>query len=444
VNGQKLIDDTLGGGIRGRFKIFYEPAWLGLVVIFLILTLPLVLSSHGGYDFDELNFHLPAIRAIGQKWPALSLQDNALSATAPGYHWFLAGLSLVFGGDVLTVRIENLIVSLVGLAILYGWLRRRFSANDAVLIIGPLAASNFYIKSASWVVTDNPALILVTVSLMAALNPKPGYSGAIIAGATGGLATFTRQLHAWIVAPILFNVLIFSGPKNPLHPTLRREFIGWAVAALIPLTVLAFLYFAWGGFVPKRWQEVHYGLSTVSLAYLLSVMALFGGFAYPYHQRARGLKATSLIWLIALIVGGGTAILMPTTYDYAGGHWGGYIWELARRLPAPFDRSIVFIGLAPLGAFFIICFFLNIYRAGQYHCAITWLIAFCAWSATAAVNRQIFQRYFEPMGIVFMIFAIGLSSMNGLGATQRKLLAILSFIQIVITLTTAWYSTLAS
>src|SRR5262249_50032494 len=155
---------------------------------------------------------------------------------------FLAGLSQIFGTDVTTLRIENLLVSLVGLMVLYGWLRQRMAPLDAALLVAPLATSNFYVKSASWVLTDNASLILVTLTLLLVMNPRAGYKNAIAAGVFGGVATFARQLHAWIAVPILCNAFKIVEPLNLSHIRIRKLFPIWILAACIPLIVLGILH----------------------------------------------------------------------------------------------------------------------------------------------------------------------------------------------------------
>jgi hypothetical protein len=248
--------------------------WLALVVaIFALLTLPLLVQPSGGYDFDEQTYHLPAIRQIATHWPSLSIAEDSLSATAPGYHWILAGLSLLVGSDLLTLRLLNFAVSLAGLTVLFFWLAQRRGGAEAALLLLPLACSNFYVKSAAWIVTDNPALAFSTAVLLLVLSPSRSTGTAAAGGVFAVLATMTRQMHAWLALPMALRAWIGQGRPGWGRPDLR-----WIAAAAMPLMCIGWLFVAWGGLVPAQWRAVNEQFSAASAAYLFSMVGWFGIF----------------------------------------------------------------------------------------------------------------------------------------------------------------------
>src|SRR5947209_5795284 len=153
-------------------QVCRQPTWWCVAVLFLVLTVPLSLSSKTDFDYvrDETPYSIRSVRQISENWPFLNVQEQSLSPSAPGYYWFLAGVSKIIGYDVLALRMVNLSISLMGLMILFEWLHRRVAALDAALLIAPLAASNFYVKCAAWVYPENPATILAMLTVLLTLD----------------------------------------------------------------------------------------------------------------------------------------------------------------------------------------------------------------------------------------------------------------------------------
>jgi hypothetical protein len=214
----------------------------------------------------------------------------------------------------------------------------------------------------------------------------------------------------------------------------------WAAASCFPILIVAGLYSAWGGIVPPQWNRLYVGsISPVPIAYILSITTLLGSFYYALYPGAVAIR--SALWVPALALGVGLAASAPTTYGRIFGHWGGYLWELVRILPAPLDRSIVFMLLAPIGVVLVIGFYRGIRAMGHHQQALTWLISILAWSASFLPNRLIYQRYYEPMILIFCALAVAMSATIKLGNGQRLLLLALTVIQVAITFATAWWRT---
>ncbi|HWA87034.1 MAG TPA: hypothetical protein VG710_12470, partial [Opitutus sp.] len=130
-----------------------KAAFVLWALVFALLCWPLIFLSHpSNYEGDEKEYYLPAIEAMRAHWPQMDLRADSLSATAPGYAYVLATASRVVGDSVLAMRMLNWVVSLAVLFLL--WLVLQDTrCRPLTLALAPLALSNFFIKSASWVVT---------------------------------------------------------------------------------------------------------------------------------------------------------------------------------------------------------------------------------------------------------------------------------------------------
>lgn len=374
-----------------------------LALLFAIVCAPLVLSTRDtNYATDERNWHLPAVRQIRAHWPALDLRGDSLSATAPGYHYFLATTSLVTGTSRVALRATTWAVSLILLFLLW----RLFPAERgtlAMVALLPLALSNFFVKSASWIVTDNPGLLGASVVLIALLFGR-GQRAAWSAGIAAVAATFVRQLHVWTSASTALIAWRTWSERGRRLPELAIF-----IPVFLPILLLALLFWSWNGLVPPAWQtyQVSAGLAVgagASFCYILAVVFLFGVWfwlAIGDENLVSALRAGPSLF------GGTTGLLLalitPTNFAPSAGRWGGYLWNLAEYLPVVAHRSVVFIVLTPLGGALLVAFASQIARKiGRFE-ALAWLGSYAAWAATFLPNRFAYQRYFEPMTLVFLI-----------------------------------------
>ena len=354
----------------------------------------------------------------------------------PGYHWLAAGVSRLVGDDLVALRLLNFGVSVIGLVVLYLWLSGRRPSAEAALLIAPLACSNFYVKSAAWMVTDNAAVVLVACILITMISVSKLHGRALLACLFSVAAVMTRQVYAWIALPMA--VCAFVTKDGGLRG--RPQAI-WFAAAACPLVCVSWLVVSWGGLVPPRWQSVAVGaFSFASWAYLLSITALFGIFYQTFAGRPAD-RATLLRCLLAAVVGLVIALASATSYDVEAGRWGGYLWSVAQALPTIGGRSPLFALLAPLGAVFVYLHVEALRDAGRRGVTAVWSASLIGWIAAMLPVRQVFQRYYEPMVLVFLIVAAGLISAAPRSRQQKAALCGLTALQIAITLATAWRST---
>jgi len=415
------------------------PSFGLLALAFALLCAPLLLSTKtGGYADDEDLYHLPAVRQIRAHWPALDLNRDALSAVSPGYPYVLATVSFVTGTERRPLRLVTWLLSLA----LLGLLWRQFPASAAVAgaALLPLATSNFFVKSASWIVTDNVALLCVAGALAASFRP-PTASASWTGSAWGGAAVFLRQLHAWIAAPLVLRA-IFAVPPGTCLPARLRA----ALPALVPLAVLGALVAAWHGLVPSAWQTavaVPGAALTAPLCYLAAVPALLGVaylFALPAESEDSGWRSPTV--LAAAAAGLLLALVTPSDFNQAAGRWGGYLWTAAAHLPVIGGRSMVFLVLTPLGAGVLALLTRRLAARAGTATAALWLGSFLAWASTALASRLAFHRYFEPPILVLLVFWAALMVRGRLTPALRpRPLYALALAQLIVTLATAHYQT---
>lgn len=402
-----------------------------LAGLFALLCLPLLLSDReSNYTWDETSYHLPAVRQIRDHWPELDVEKDSLSATAPGYHYFLASVSTLTGTGRLALRLVNWVVSFAVVVLLCcSWPAGR-DPWAVFFIILPLAASNFLIKSASYVVTDNAALLLTTGTLLSLLL-VPSAQGPRVASFLTAANVFVRQISIWLVAPLTFRLL--AEPRS-----IRR------LPLILPACLtLAWLFLSWHGVVPPIWRDlthVSQGLVPAAGAYLLAVLAILGPCYYLVVSRATWRTDAFNRWSLLGASGGIIlALAGPNTTDHDSGRWGGYLWDLAARLPHVGDYSLVFLLLSPLGGVVLAMLSQRLWIELGAKTGALWLISFLAWTATALTNRQIFHRYYEPTLLLLLIcwLLLLVRSRPAGSALTIKPLAALGVFQLLVTLVTA-------
>jgi len=214
---------------------------------------------------------------------------------------------------------------------------------------------------------------------------------------------------------------------------------------LAPILVLGLLVAAWGGAVPPAWRQLSYpGASNLfaPLVYELAVLACVGGFFYAAVAGPDWRTDFSNRWIwLAAALGLAAAVVGPTSFSVSAGRWGGYLWLVAARLPAPAGRSLVFLILAPVGGAITGLLITRLRAETNATKFGLWACAFVMWSLSQLANRQIFHRYFEPPILVFLILwlLMILRSRAADSATRWLPLGLLVLGQLIITLAVVHY-----
>ncbi|MDX2146211.1 MAG: hypothetical protein SFZ23_01715 [Planctomycetota bacterium] len=431
----------------------------GLVAAFLFALLAmLVRSKYAPMDrgaFDEINFHLPAIRQFSLEWPSFVLTDY-LSATTPGYHVALASV-LKVAGSLEAVRLSNLGISAAFL-FLIAWAAARFRSKPShpaererlgptsdrhdsasttlsrALLALPLLASMHVLFPGVWLLPDNLAWLLVAAIVLLALHARWSVGVLVAMGFLVCMLVLVRQIHLWTAA-VVWAWALFSEPRlvrvlsrastshewmhEELLPTIRSSAGGAtllrllaAVGITLPAFVLVIAFASvWGGLTPPSFQGQYHAANPAAPAFVLALFGLFSAFFLPITLREFfAPRGASLRWPLArfpwglALAGGlcgfGLSVVPPTTYSMADGRWSG-LWNIAGKLPTIAGHSsLLIVLLAVLGgaAFAFVLSRLCLRRA------IVLFVTLAGFVAAQAASFQLWQRYSEPM--ILMLLAI--------------------------------------
>jgi hypothetical protein len=173
---------------------------------------------------------------------------------------------------------------------------------------------------------------------------------------------------------------------------------------LIPIGGLAYFLFLWNGLTPTPFTG-HYsqGLNWDVPVYLVSLIGLFGLFFSPWlvkiYKRNQGLLPLFLM----LGLGIGYLLLHPVSNEYpvidgSLNYRGGALWLAASRLPNFLSSAMVFWILFPIG---LACLYVMArYLASRHEYLM--LICFALWLAANMINKDTYQKYYEPFLLFFM------------------------------------------
>ncbi|MGI0482260.1 glycosyltransferase family 39 protein [Geminocystis sp. CENA526] len=402
-----------------------------ITLIFCSLTLPFIFSDNRYWEHDHVQFHLPNILQIRENWPRLDLLKDSLSAISPGYHYFLATISFLTGKSELNLRIINNIIGLSIPLLAYYYVRKYVNIKVALLLVFPLALSNFLIKSSLWIGTDNPAFLLVFLTLILIFDSTDNLSNlqGLKIAFLSALTTFIRQLNVFLVAPSILNIILLE--EESIKFKINKQKFLLIFVSLLPLLVIFILYTAWGGLVPPQWKSASVQFSFAPIAYILA----YWGFIAPFYlsgiikniKEYINNKFIHFSFILGLLI----SLISKTTYSHEDGRWGGYIWTIVQKLPSIYDRSVFFIILAPLGSVFIAICCIKIKESVGLKKSILWLSSFLSWASTFIINRQIFPRYFETMILIFLIICLSYIWQD-LSNNYHKIISISLFLLIII------------
>jgi hypothetical protein len=136
--------------------------------------------------------------------------------------------------------------------------------------------------------------------------------------------------------------------------------------------------------------------------------------------------------LIAGAVAGGVlSALGPSFALESAGRNGGWLWQSVARLPVVADRSPLIVLGGAAGAVVLVMLFAAVERAGQKFAGIVVLSALAGFVAAHVANFQVFQRYYDPMVLLTLVWLAVLTSDRrrqvtalGLVVAQQLLFAI--------------------
>lgn len=375
--------------------------------------------------FDAEVYHLVVISEFATTWPLADVSDY-LSATTPGYHWFLAGVEAMGGsGALLSVvgaGVGSLLVGLVA-----WWLARESGWAWAGVGALPLAASVYVVQAGTSVLPDNAGWLFVVGVLALCLRSPTGLAWSGLGVLMLGLV-LTRQSHVWAVGVILMTGWL--GPMGTLLPGRDRlaQKLGRTAAgfgAVVPaVAALAVFVWMWGGLVPPTFAgrgegdhpNVSASLSLAAPAYILMLIGLytpfFAGWWWLGLRRRAGLAA--VFGAAGALAGLVLALVADSTFSIEAGRNGGY-WQVIAMGPVVADRvSVVLAVLAVFGgAMAGVC-------AAALPAQRRWvlLVTLAGFASAQVVNANTWQRYYEPLVLVLVAAASALCL--GLDESERS------------------------
>jgi hypothetical protein len=156
----------------------------------------------------------------------------------PGYPAILA-IAGVFGERLGVIAAAGIAFSASGLWAMFDVIRRRWSAQLALLVTGVVAVNPIFVRDAGAIASEGAFMALVLWSLWAADRCESGARRGVVAGATAIMAAMVRS--AGVTLPLALGV----------HWLLRRRIRAVAALAVASaMTVGAWL--AWTTLAPRR------------------------------------------------------------------------------------------------------------------------------------------------------------------------------------------------
>ncbi len=413
-----------------------RPALVALVMAGLMLasSWPMIFAQihRGRMASDQMRYHEVVVRVLARSWPEVVYRDY-LSATTPGYHTFIAGASRIVGDDRVRLQLLGSIFAIVLVATMAYAVGRRAPPLEALALTLPFAASIYVWPSAVWLLPDAAGWLGVLVILLLSLHGRFAIRTYAVAGIALLGLVFVRQVHIWCAA-VLWTSAWLGPPENDDEPGTERftstvrAFIrelraildrprprlvrtGFALLVSLPaFFLLAYFIHLWGGLTPPHFAEAgvgqvaHGGWNPATPAYVLAVFGLLAPFFAGFVWRAlRELWEHHPLGLVGVALAGFlVSVIPPTTYDRPGGRWSGVVWTLVEATPTVGGHtSPMLVALAMLGGVLVLAFCYAMPRRPRW----ILLAALVAFTAAQSANHQAWQRYVEPLVLIWLILA---------------------------------------
>lgn len=412
----------------------------------VVLVVLLGVMALGGRStraaFDEV-FHANTIRQFETEWPRPDFREYD-SATTPGYHLIMAGVSRAAGGSAAgstgAMRVLGAIFAAALAGLVAGMAAARVGVAGGVALAAPLAGSMYVVNSGVHLLPDNLAWLGVAGVLGLALRR---FSWGAVAAAAGVVAALVlvRQVHVWTAgvvwaaAGISAATALGPGRGWPFADgaELRRGIARGAVAAALTLPAFVVLgYFArlWGGLTPPKFNfdqgaagitlETNVvGVSPATPAYVLALVGVLGVFFAPFFLGvARGGRWWR--WAAGGAVAGACLALVPET-TYRMPERIGSLWSVVRVM----EGWGLMIGgrTAPLIVVLAACG--GAVLAGWWPLAdrrARWILGTALLAFTLANTAQalVYQRYLEPFVLLWLALAAACGPERSDGAEGRR------------------------
>lgn len=392
-------------------------AALGLVVlVYAAVAAPILTGALGQKSIDHRLYHLPLVRAWAATWPRVDVTDYH-SATGPLYHWLMAGVAQVTGPgaepELATgLQLANAAFGAMLAVVAFAFARRFLPTPMAFLGAATLAASPYVLGNSIWLMTDNLALALIACSVGLAAFGVPTARSTLGQGVAAACAVATRQISVWLVAPIAVGWLV-RARRTP------RSLVALAGAIALPCATLLAFVLLWKGLVPPQFRAFHTGggLQLGTVGYALTIVGAYGALiALAAEDGVRWLSQRPRVVALAAATGCALALLGPTNVSLEAGRNGGWVWRTADLLPVLLDRSLFIVLGSGLGTVVLLALVVDARAKARMGEALVLLTAFLGYVAAHAANAQVFQRYFDPIVLLTLVWMASLA-----GPTRGRL-----------------------
>ncbi|MFM1868752.1 MAG: hypothetical protein RL591_2160 [Planctomycetota bacterium] len=358
--------------------------------------------------FDQRDYHLPVIFEFARTLPTPTVSDYN-SATTPGYHLLMA-VAVRAGVEGVLLSVVNALFGVVFVAMVAGYIGRLSGVLVGIAAGCLLGVSPYVLSSSVWMTTDNLASIalfgafLAAAPIAAARTPYAVRCG-VLASLVAVLGVCVRQILAYAAA---FPGAAVVARACAERRAPRASELAVAALALLPsLIVVAIFVKLWGGLVPPTFQQYHGGgANPVTPIYVLAVVAVWATPVFigiPGFLRELFSPRMMLLAALAAIV----ACALPSSY-VVHVRFGGILWTVASKLPAPFERSILIVPLAGLGAA-VLGAYLRLWSRTTAHesrgLGLYALLALLGMTVAQTTNTQCFERYIQPPVLVLALVA---------------------------------------
>jgi len=109
------------------------------------------------------------------------------------------------------------------------------------------------------------------------------------------------------------------------------------------------------------------------------------------------------------------------------GRNGGWVWRAVEHLPIIAERSPLIVGGGALGAVVLSALFIQAKRVGRASAAIVLLSALAGFVAAHVANAQVFQRYYDPMVLLTLVWLVAIAAPQG-ASSSRSVFAALALL----------------
>ena len=370
-----------------------------------LLLLPFLLVAHWLNDLrmailtfhgtDELIFHYPAILRFAEQWPRPVLGDYS-SATTPLFHLGFSLLGKLCGFDLPKLRAVNVLISCGAGLVYFKLLRGHFRHSWAFSLWMSLAflVSPYFFGVSFLLLTDNLAWLWCMLSLccfLASLRMprRPGLAVWALGCTFLCLTLLTRQSFLWL----LLSAAAVAWLQTPAVAD-RLTRVAMLGVAAIPL---ATLFVDWHGLMPPSFQVAHEAKSLLNpraFGFTLAVLGLY----YPLFNPQRFVDAIlkrQPAFMGALAGGLILLVLLPLPEQAVDD---GFLWRMARAMPAMHQTPWLFWLLVPLGCAAAV----TMLKDAPTSIGTLSLLAF---ALSVLPSSLLYQKYFDPFIPVFVLLA---------------------------------------